>query len=33
MNIYTPDDIMSDKKIDGKVVIFDDELLYGQCIS
>ena len=28
MNIYTPDDIMSDKKIDGKVVIFDDDHYY-----
>ena len=28
MNIYTPDDIMSDTKIEGKVVIFDDEHYY-----
>ena len=28
MNIYTPDDIMSDTKIEGKVVIFDDDHYY-----
>ena len=28
MNIYTPDDIMSDAKIEGKVVIFDDDHYY-----
>tara|TARA_Y100000746_G_scaffold128530_1_gene110025 strand:- start:999 stop:1556 length:558 start_codon:yes stop_codon:yes gene_type:complete len=28
MNVYTPDDIMSNIKIDGKVVIFDDDHYY-----
>ena len=28
MNVYTPDDIMGDIKIDGKVVIFDDDHYY-----
>ncbi|MFL2813131.1 MAG: NAD(P)-binding protein [Candidatus Puniceispirillales bacterium] len=28
MNVYTPDDVMGDIKIDGKVVIFDDDHYY-----
>ena len=28
MNVYTPDDIMGEIKIDGKVVIFDDDHYY-----